>query len=173
MLGLGVDFREGNFGVLFGRRFERRSKGLAGAAPFGPKINEHDAVGCDGLLKLVTGEIDCCHELFSLFGGTNFNQPGKAPIPSTPRGRVINGIQKTRWRRGQQAKHFASLKIKQRGTWWRHGREPFYPERARRAPIVVALHNSDSDHRDRASHLIVFDTLCDEAEPESIGQRDD
>src|SRR5450756_1704014 len=51
LLGVGVDLRVHDVGVLRGRRLEDGPEHAARAAPRGPEVDEHDAVAFDGLLE--------------------------------------------------------------------------------------------------------------------------
>ena len=62
LLGLGVDLPEDDVGVLLRHLLEDRGEHPAGAAPRGPKVDQHDVVAGDGRFERVLGEGDGGHD---------------------------------------------------------------------------------------------------------------
>ena len=61
VLGLGVDLREDDVGVLLGGCGEDRRERSAGSAPGGPEVDEHDVVAGDDRVAVGGGEVTGGH----------------------------------------------------------------------------------------------------------------
>src|SRR5690606_13573239 len=62
LLGIRVDLREGDVGVLLARGLEDRAERLARSAPGRPEVDEHDVALQDGVLEGAAGEFDGRHD---------------------------------------------------------------------------------------------------------------
>src|SRR3569832_902936 len=61
LLRLGVDLAERHVGVCRRRLLEHRREHLAGPAPLGPEVEEHDPWFLDRVLEVLRGDLDSCH----------------------------------------------------------------------------------------------------------------
>ena len=62
MFRFGIDLAEDDVSVSRGSLFEDRCEGTAWTAPSDPKVQQHDVVVVDGLLKVVQRDLYGAHE---------------------------------------------------------------------------------------------------------------